>query len=62
MGKKIALNVLYNVGIVVCLFEGYLFYVNKHYTYVAIAAITAAILIVLKLRLIKQIRGMNRKP
>ncbi|RYE20142.1 MAG: hypothetical protein EOP51_18480 [Sphingobacteriales bacterium] len=62
MGKKLALNVLYNVGIVVSLFVGYEGFMAGNYAFVLGAAFIATILIVLKLRLVKEVREMNKKP
>ena len=62
MGKRIALNVLYNVGIMLCLFTGYWGIENKQYAYVLGAAFIAAICIVFKVRLLREIKAMNKKP
>ncbi|MEO6150973.1 MAG: DUF6358 family protein [Mucilaginibacter sp.] len=61
MGKKIALNVLYNVGIVISLFVGYEGFMAGNYAYVLAAAFIATILIVLKIKLVKEVKEMNKK-
>ncbi|RYY33695.1 MAG: hypothetical protein EOP46_15690 [Sphingobacteriaceae bacterium] len=61
MGKKVALNVLYNVGIIVSLFVGYEGLMARHYSYVLGAAFILTIFVVLKIRLMKEVREMNKK-
>jgi len=62
MGKKLALNVLLNVGIFVCLVLIYTGFENKHYEYVAGAVFIGAILVILKIRLLRDVRNMQNKP
>jgi len=62
MGKKLALNVLYNVGIFICLILVYEGALNKHYEYIAGAVFIGAILVILKIRLLKEVRNMQNKP
>ena len=60
MGKKLALNVVYNIGIFICLiliFEGFQ---NKHYEYIAGAVFIGAVLVILKIRLLKDVRNMQK--
>jgi len=56
MGKKIALNVLYNLGIFVCLIVGYWGFEHQRYEFILGPLFIATILVVLKLKLIKEIR------
>lgn len=61
MGKKLALNVLYNIGIFVCLVAAYTFgFEHPHWDYLACAIILAGVLIVLKIRLMKEVRNMQK--
>jgi uncharacterized membrane protein len=64
MGKKIALNLLYNIGIIVALFVVYEGVQTQHYSYILGAGFVAVMLIILKVRLMKQVRELsrNRKP
>ncbi|RVU01655.1 hypothetical protein EOD41_06760 [Mucilaginibacter limnophilus] len=61
MGQKIALNVIYNVGIIVCLFIGYEGIMSKHYSWVLGVAFILVIFVILKIRLMKEVRNMNRR-
>ncbi len=56
MRKKIALNVFYNICIFICLALAYEGFQGKHYEYIAGAAFIGAIFIILKIRLIKEVR------
>ena len=62
MGKKLALNVLYNIGIFICLIMIYEGALNKHYEYIAGALFIGAVLVILKIRLLKEVRNMQKKP
>ena len=62
MGKKLALNVLYNAAIFVCLALIYYGFENKHYEYIAGAVFIGAVFVILKIRLLKEIRNMQKKP
>ncbi|MGZ3874119.1 MAG: DUF6358 family protein [Mucilaginibacter sp.] len=63
MGKKLFLNVLYNIGIFVCLITGYQYgIVQKQYGYLAGAVLIIAIFIVLKIRLLKEIKKAQKNP
>jgi Family of unknown function (DUF6358) len=62
MWKKILPNVLYNIGIFVCLITGYQYGIQKgNYVFVAGAAILIAIFVILKIRILKDIRN-TQKP
>jgi hypothetical protein len=65
MGKKLFLNVFYNIGIFICLITGYQygFAANPpQYGYVAAAAVIIAIFIVLKVRLLKEVKNAQKNP
>jgi len=63
MWKKALPNVLYNVGIFVCLITGYQYGIEgKNYGFLAIAVLLLAIFIVLKIRVFKEIRNSFKKP
>jgi uncharacterized protein DUF6358 len=62
MGLKLLLNVLYNIGIFVCLILIYTGFQNKHYEYIAGGVFIGAALVILKIRLMKQVRNMQKKP
>jgi hypothetical protein len=62
MGKKMLLNTLYSIVIIVSLIIGYQYGIEqKMYGYIAGAVIIIAIFIVLKVRLLKAIR-QTQKP
>jgi hypothetical protein len=60
MGLKLLLNVLYTVGIMVCLFILYWGFTNKQYAIVLGSAFIAAMLIFLKLRLLKEVKEIQK--
>jgi len=60
MGKKLALNVLYNIGIFACLVLIYTGFEKKHYEYAAGALFIGAVLVMLKIRLLKEVRNMQK--
>jgi uncharacterized protein DUF6358 len=62
MGKKLALNVVYNVAIFICLLLAWTGFQNKHYEYIAGAVFIGAVLVILKIRLLKEVRNMQNKP
>ncbi|SDE16843.1 hypothetical protein SAMN05216464_104204 [Mucilaginibacter pineti] len=61
MGFKLVLNVLYTIGIVLCAFVAYQQYSAKNYTYMAIAIFAMALVIVFKIRLLKDVREAQKK-
>jgi hypothetical protein len=63
MGKKMLLNTVYTVGIVVCLAILIWGVQNKRYEFVMAAVLVAAIFVVLKIKLLKEVRGIinNKK-
>ncbi|MFI5162028.1 MAG: DUF6358 family protein [Sphingobacteriales bacterium] len=60
MRKKIALNVFYNICIFICMMLIYNGFMDKHYEYIAGGLFIGAVLVVLKIRLIKEVRDMNK--
>ena len=62
MGKKIALNVFYNLGIFICLLVGYTAFEHQRYEYVLGCTFIAVLLIVFKVKLIKEIRHSQKNP
>jgi hypothetical protein len=56
MGKKIALSTFYNLCIILCIVLAYTGYTNKHYEYILAAVFGGTIFIVLKIRLLKEVR------
>jgi hypothetical protein len=62
MGKKIALNVVYNLGIFICLLVGYTAFEHQRYEYVLGCTFIGVLLIVFKIKLIKEIRQSQKNP
>ena len=61
MAKKLFLNTLYTVIIIVCLIAGYQYgIVDKQYAYIVVSAFIIAIFIVLKVKLLKEIRNAQK--
>ncbi len=61
MWKKIVLNVFYNIAIFICLITGYQYgVVLKQYGYIVAAVLIMTIFIVLKIRLIKEIKNAQK--
>jgi hypothetical protein len=60
MGFKLVLNVLYTIGIVLCLFVAYQ-NIAKNYTLLGVAILAVGVLIVLKIRLLKDVRNSQKK-
>ncbi|WEK19433.1 MAG: DUF6358 family protein [Candidatus Pedobacter colombiensis] len=63
MGKKIALNVFYNLGIILSIFGIVWGYNNTKYLVIGLFVITGAFFLYLKLQLVKEMRSSfkNRK-
>jgi len=59
MGFKLLLNILYTIGIVVCLYIVYWGFINQRYAFVLGAGFIAAMLVILKIRLLKQVRSLQ---
>ena len=61
MAKKLFLNVFYNLGIFICLIVGYQWGIEKkQYVYLLCAALIIAIFIVLKVRLLKEVKKAQK--
>ena len=61
MAKKMFLNVLYNICIFVCLITGYTYGIEKgNYVFLAGAVFIIAIFIVLKVRLLKEVKKAQK--
>ena len=61
MGIKLFFNTLYTIVIVVALIGGYQYgIVQKQYNYIIVAVVIIAIFIVLKVKLLKQIREAQK--
>ncbi|WP_299500652.1 DUF6358 family protein [Mucilaginibacter sp.] len=57
MGKKIALSTFYNLCIILCLVLAWTGITNKRYDFILAAVFAGAIFVVLKLKLLKEIRN-----
>jgi len=63
MASKLFLNTLYNICIFICLIAGYNYGIaDKHYIYLLPAAAIIAIFIVLKVRLLKELKKAQKNP
>jgi hypothetical protein len=61
MGKKVALNVFYNVAIFLCLIFIYKGFELARYEYVMAGAFIGGVFITLKIKLIKEVKS-SQKP
>jgi uncharacterized protein DUF6358 len=59
MGKKVALNVFYNIVIFLCAVVIWSAFEHARYDYILACAFIAGIIITLKIRLIKEIKSMQ---
>jgi hypothetical protein len=62
MGKKLALNVLYNICIFICLALIYYGFEHARYEFIAGAVFIGAVFVILKIRLLKEVRNLQKKP
>jgi hypothetical protein len=60
MGKKLALNVLYTIGIFVCIAIGYWGFQHHRYEYIVAAVFIGILFIVLKVKLLKDLRNTRK--
>jgi len=61
MGKKLFINTLYTIGIILSIIIGYQYgIVQKEYGYIVSAVLIIAIFIVLKIRLLKEIKRAQK--
>jgi hypothetical protein len=61
MWVKVVLNVLYNVGIFLCLLLIYTSVTNKNWAYVLGGVFICAMIIIFKIRLIKDVKKAQKK-
>lgn len=61
MGKKIALNVFYNLGLIVSIFGVVWGYNNTKYLAIGLFVLTGAFFLYLKLQLVKEMRNTLKK-
>ncbi|GGI52355.1 hypothetical protein GCM10011425_35670 [Mucilaginibacter galii] len=59
MAGKMFLSVVYNIAIFICLYTVYWGFTNHRYDFLTGAVVLAAIFIVLKVRLLKEVRAME---
>ena len=62
MWKKLALNVFYNIAIIISFYAIYIGFSTGHYAYVLAGVFTATVFIILKLKLVKQIKETTKQP
>lgn len=63
MWKKVIPNTLYTVGIVVCLIYGYRYGLEQgHYEFLFGAVVLIVIFVILKIRILKEIKNTQKKP
>ncbi|MFD2144352.1 DUF6358 family protein [Mucilaginibacter antarcticus] len=60
MGKNIALSTFYNLCIILCGVLAYNGFTTNHYSYILGAVFCGVIFIILKIRLLKQVRKTYR--
>jgi len=61
MWIKLALNVFYTIAIFISLYFVYMGFTNQRYEFCLAGAFSAGIFIILKLKLIKQVREGSKK-
>jgi len=62
MAFKFILNILYNLCIIICAVIVYYGFKNHNYAYVMGAAFLGVMVFIFKLRLIKDIKKLTKKP
>ncbi|MDO3625847.1 DUF6358 family protein [Mucilaginibacter sp. BT774] len=62
MGKKLALNVIYNLALVFCIIMIWTGIEKGRYEYILSALFIGAVFVILKIRLLKEVRNMQNKP
>jgi hypothetical protein len=63
MAKKMFLNVLYNICIFICIIAGYHYGIELgNYVFLIGAVFIIAIFIVLKIRLLKEVKNAQKNP
>jgi hypothetical protein len=61
MGFKLVLNVLYTIGVVLCAFVAYQYFLTKNYPVVGVAIFAGVVVIILKIRLLKDVKNSQKK-
>lgn len=61
MAFKLILNILYTIGIALCAFVAYQQFKDKNYIYMAVAIFAMALVIIFKIRLLKDVREAQKK-
>ncbi|HEY8999728.1 MAG TPA: DUF6358 family protein [Mucilaginibacter sp.] len=61
MGKKLALNVIYNLALVFCIIMIWTGIEKSRYEYILGAVFIGAVFVILKVRLLKEVRNMQKK-
>jgi len=56
MGKKLALNVLYTIGIFICMAVGYWGYQQGRFEFIMGAVFIGGLFVILKIKLLKDLR------
>jgi hypothetical protein len=59
MKLKMLLSVVYNIGIFICLYIVYWGYSHQQYAFLLGALFIAVMFVILKIRLLKQVRSME---
>jgi hypothetical protein len=62
MWGKVALNVFYNIAIFLSFYAIYIGFTTGYYAYVLAGAFSATVFIILKLKLIKQVKEKTKQP
>ena len=62
MGIKFVLNILYNLCIIICAFTIWSGFKNHNWAFVAGAMFIGALIVIFKIRLIKDVKNMTKKP
>ncbi|QEC77089.1 DUF6358 family protein [Mucilaginibacter ginsenosidivorax] len=61
MAFKLILNVLYTIGLVLCAFVAYQYFMAKNYPVMAAAIAVGLVVIFLKIRLLKDVKNSQKK-
>jgi len=62
MGIKFILNILYNLCIIICLFTIWSGFNNHNWAFVAGATFIGVLIVIFKIRLIKDVKNLTKKP
>ena len=62
MWGKVALNVFYNIAIILSFYAIYIGFTTGFYAYILAGAFSATIFIILKLKLVKHIKEITKQP